>query len=95
MEEDSPIAKEIVLRQTVSGNQTPTGSTFMPQYLNLHGAVEDKRNEASSSPALSTTINEPTKCFVDVCLVSSDREIFLCNKLYLARWVKCFILVTF
>ena len=87
MEDDNPTTKEVILRQMVSGNPIPAGSTFKPQYLNLHGAIEDKPNGTSSSRSLSTALNEPSKCFVDVCLVSSDGEIFLCNKLYLARLV--------
>ena len=78
--------KEVILRQTVSGNQLPTAATFMPQYLNLHGTTEEK-TYTTSIPSLSKedSNSEPSKCFIDVSLISSDGETFLCNKLYLAR----------
>ena len=85
MEDKDFSTKEVVLGHTVAGQQIPTAARFMPQYLNLHDVSDDKPTDTLLPLSKEHSNPGPSKCFIDVSLISSDGETFLCNKLYLIR----------
>ena len=87
MEVQSFRNKEVILRQTLSGNHNPSTPRFMPQYLRLHGISEETTNHTKSSLPSDSSYPLHSNYFVDVSLISSDGDTFLCNKLYLVRCV--------
>ena len=100
MEDHSGLKKEVILRHIHHDTpiQASNVTAFTPQYLNLHEQQKTTTKRAchklTSPPELSSPSNGgdcsvpgPSTCFVDVCFVSSDGDIFLCNKLYMARLV--------
>ena len=87
MEVEAFRTKEVILRQTLGGNPNPSTARFMPQYLRLHGISEEKTHLPQNSSPSYSSCPLPSNYFVDVSLISSDGDTFLCNKLYLARCV--------
>ena len=85
MEDQGACPKEVILKQTLSGNHIPTTANVLPQYLHLPRISAETTTRPINSTTSDNAFSLPSNGLIDVSMVSSEGDAFLCNKLYLVR----------